>query len=458
MNKMASQTNHQALKNELEKKGVKFLLPTYVDMHGMSKTKAVPIAHFERMMGGSELCTGAAVDGVPQNMIDEEVAAHPDPASCIIQSWDPEIAWFASDLWCEGKPFESCSRNILKRVLAEAKSMGYTINLGLEPEFFVFREDEQGNTLPVSQRHNLTKPAYDVARLLENKDWWSEVVNAMNDMGWDVYSFDHEDGIGQFEIDFDFADALTMADRFIFFRRMVDAIARKHGAYATFMPKPFANYAGSGAHYNMSIADAKTGKNLCMLEGQDTHGCNLSEVSYNFIGGMMRHLPSICAVVAPTVNSYKRLVMRGSNSGYTWAPVFQSWGGNNRTNTVRVPSGGGRFELRVADPMCNPYLGAALTIAAGLEGIREKLDPGQPNSKNLYEEFEKAEAAQKPQQVELLPNTLKDALDAFEANPLAKKVFGEKMFDAWLDFKRQEWSSYTTHVSEWEQSRYMQFY
>lgn len=450
--------SHQALRHELESKGVKYLLPSYVDMHGASKTKAVPIAHLERMMGGSELCTGAAVDGVPQNMVDEEVAAHPDPASCIIQPWDPEVAWFASDLWCEGKPFEPCSRNILKRVLAEARSMGYTINLGLEPEFFVFRDDEDGKVLPVSKRQNLAKPAYDVPRLLENKDWWSEAIDAMNALGWDVYSFDHEDGIGQFEIDFTFSDALTMADRFVFFRRMIDAIARKHGARASFMAKPFGNYAGSGAHYNMSIADAKTGKNLCVPDGADSHGCNVSEVSYHFIAGLMRHLPAICAVVAPTVNSYKRLVMKGSESGYTWAPVFRSWGGNNRTNTVRIPRGGGRFELRVADPMCNPYLGAALTIAAGLEGIREKLDPGKPNSKNLYEEYERAQAAEQQMEIGLLPRTLEEALDAFEANLLTKKVFGDKMFDAWVEFKRAEWASYITHVSDWEHKRYMSFY
>lgn len=455
MNKMAAIEGLEALKRDLETKGVKYMLPSYVDMHGASKTKAVPLAHFDRMMRGSELCTGAAVDGVPQDMSDEEVAAHPDPASCMIQPWQRDIAWFASDLWCEGKPFEPCSRNILKRVLTEAKNMGYTINLGLEPEFFVFRRDEDGNVLPMSERLNLTKPAYDVPRLLDNKGWWSETVDAMNELGWDVYSFDHEDGIGQFEIDFAFADALTMADRFVFFRRMVDAIARKHGGFATFMAKPFANYAGSGAHYNMSIADAKTGKNLCVPEGKDPRGCDVSELSYNFIGGLLRHLPAISAVVSPTVNSYKRLVMKGSNSGYTWAPVFQNYGDNNRTNTLRIPGGGGRVELRLADPMCNPYLGAALTIAAGLEGIRENIDPGAPNTVNMYDKYQ---AEGKKSGVKLLPRTLAEALDAFETSALARKVFGDKMFTAWLDFKREEWASYANNVSDWEHKRYMQFY
>ncbi|GFO81923.1 MAG: type III glutamate--ammonia ligase [Methyloceanibacter sp.] len=455
MSKTKAQSGHQALKTELQKKGVKYLLPSYVDMHGASKCKVVPIDHLDRMMSGSELCTGAALDGVPQIISDEEVASHPDPESCIVQPWQREVAWFASDLWCEGKPFEPCSRNILKRVVAEARSMGYTINLGMEAEFFVFRKDDDGEVLPVSKRHNLQKPAYDVPRLLENMDWLSELIDAMNELGWDVYSFDHEDGIGQFEIDFAYADVLTMADRFVFFRRMADAICRKHGAFATFMPKPFGTYAGSGAHFNMSIAEAESGKNLCVPDREDPRGCNLSELGYQFIGGVMRHLPAISAVTAPTVNSYKRLILKGSNSGFTWAPVFQCYGDNNRTNTVRIPGGGGRVELRLVDPMCNPYLGAALTIAAGLEGIREGLDPGAPHLENMYEKTpeELSELG-----VKTLPRTLEEALDAFEADPLGRRVFGEKMFDAWLDYKRDEWLSYLNHVSDWEIQRYMNFY
>lgn len=455
MTKIETIENYASLKENLIKRGVQYLLPSYVDMHGASKSKMVPIEHFERMMGGSELCTGAALDGVPQIISDEEVAAHPDPTSCIVQPWQRQVAWFASDLWCEGKPFEPCSRNILKRVLKSAKDMGYTINLGMEAEFFVFREGEDGSILPVSERANLSKPAYDVPRLLENMGWLSETVDAMNEMGWDVYSFDHEDGVGQFEIDFAFSDALTTADRFVFFRRMADAIARKHGAFATFMPKPFGHYAGSGAHFNISIADAKTGKNLCVPDVPDRRGCDISEISYNFIGGMMDHLPALSAVVAPTVNSYKRLIMKGSNSGFTWAPVFQCYGDNNRTNTVRVPSGGGRVELRLVDPMCNPYLSAALTIAAGLEGIREGKDPGDPHFENMYE---KTPAELSEMGVRTLPRTLEEALDAFEADPLSRKIFGDKMHDAWLEFKRDEWLNYLNHVSDWEIKRYMHFF
>lgn len=440
-----------ALKVELQKKGVQYVIPSYVDMHGISKSKMVPIEHLERALAGSELCTGAALDGVPQEIHDEEVAAHPDPSSCVIQPWQPEAAWFASNLWCEGKPFEPCSRNILCRAVASAAELGYGLNLGMEAEYFIFQADEKGGFEPMSPQHHLQKPAYDVSRLLDNLPVIGETVQSMNQLGWDVYSFDHEDGIGQFEIDFAYADVLTMADRFVFFRRMADEIARKHGGFASFMPKPYPDYAGSGAHYNMSMFDLKSKKNL-FESTSDPRGCGLSKLGYQFLAGVLKHLPEICAVVAPTVNSYKRLILKGSNSGFTWAPVFQCYGNNNRTNTLRIPLGGGRVELRAADSACNPYLGSALVLAAGLEGIRDELDPGEPHSENMYL---KSEAELEKLGIEVLPRTLAEALDAFEASDLARSVFGEEMFRAWLGYKRQEWMSYLNHVSDWEHSRYL---
>ena len=351
------------LESQLVAEGVHYMLASYVDMHGVPKGKVVPIAHLSRMMSGSELCTGAALDGVPQDVSDEEVAAHPDPASCIVLPWRKDVAWFASNLWCQGKAFDACSRNILRRVLDKAADMGFTFNLGMEAEFFVLRDDDAGGFRPISDRKNLEKPAYDVVRMLDNMDWMGELVSSMNSLGWDVYSFDHEDGIGQFEVDFRYFDALSMADRYVFFRMMAHEIARKHGGFATFMPKPYGDRAGSGAHFNMSLADKRTGKNLFHDIG-DRRGCGLSKVGYQFLAGVLKHLPAICAVVAPTVNSYKRLVLRGSMSGFTWAPVWACYGNNNRTNTLRIPLGGGRVELRAADSSCNPYLGAAMVLAA----------------------------------------------------------------------------------------------
>ena len=448
---MNSKVPSSSLQQTLQEKGVKYLLPTYVDMHGVSKSKVVPTSHFERMLGGSELCTGAAVDGVPQEVSDEEISAHPDPASCVVLPWRRDTAWFASDLWCEGKPFEPCSRNILSRVLAQGRQMGFGVNAGIEAEFYVLRDGEHGSFSPVNTRDNLAKPAYDVARLLENLPWLGELVDGMNELGWGVYSFDHEDGIGQFEIDFKYSEALNVADRMVFFRLMADEIARRHGAFASFMPKPYADRAGSGAHFNMSMFDPKDKTNLFEAK-EDRRGCNLSKLGYHFIAGVLKHLPAICAVVAPTVNSYKRLVPRGIMPGFTWAPIFVSYGGNNRTNTVRIPLGGGRVELRLPDAACNPYLGLAMTIAAGLEGVRDKLDPGEPHNENMYL---RTQSQLTDLGVSLLPRSLGQALDAFQADPLGKVVMGEKMAAAWLSYKREEWHAYSVHVTDWEKSRYL---
>lgn len=438
----------------LADRGVKYMLASYVDMHGVSKGKVVPIAHLDRMMSGSELCTGAALDGVPQDVSDEEVAAHPDPASATQLPWMQDVAWFASDLWCKGKPFEACSRNILKRALDKAAGMGFAMNLGMEAEFFVLRDVAESGYEPLSNRKNLDKPAYDVSRMLDNMGWMDELVAAMNELGWDVYSFDHEDGIGQFEIDFRYFDALSMADRYVFFRLMANEIARKHGGFATFMPKPFVDRAGSGAHFNMSLADIKSSENL-FKSSEDARGCGLSKLGYQFLAGVLKHLPAICAVVAPTVNSYKRLVLKGSMSGFTWAPVWACYGSNNRTNTLRIPLGGGRVELRASDSSCNPYLGAALCLMAGLEGIQQDLDPGEPHVENMYL---KSEIDLRALGISRLPATLEEALNAFEADPLTKSTFGEDMWSSWLQFKREEWMSYINHVSDWEKSRYLKFY
>ena len=434
--------------------GVKYLLPSYVDLHGVSKSKMVPVDHYDRMLTGSELCTGAALDGVPQEVSEEEVASHPDPKSCRVLPWNREVAWFASDLWCKGQPFDACSRNILQRATAKAAAMGYTMNLGMEAEFFVLQDTENGGYKPLSDRKHLEKPAYDTARLLDNYGWISELVGAMNDLGWGVYSFDHEDGIGQFEIDFKYFDVLTMADNFVFFRWMAHEIARRHGGFATFMPKPYADRAGSGAHFNISLADPATGANLFATK-DDPRGCGLTTLGYQFIAGVLRHLPAICAVIAPTVNSYKRLILRGSMSGFTWAPIFCCYGDNNRTNTIRIPLGGGRMELRAADSACNPYLGAAMVLAAGLEGIEEGLDPGSPHQDNMYL---KTPAELDALGIRMLPRSLGEALDAFKADPLSEKVFGSSMFKAWSDYKADEWASYCNHVSDWEKSRYLKLF
>ncbi len=454
MNTHVATPEMDAVHSTLKARGVRYLLPSYVDLHGISKSKMVPLDRYAHILAGSELCTGAALDGVPQEVSEEEVAAHPDADSCLVLPWQQDVAWFASDLWCKGAPFDACGRNILKRQVARAEALGFRMNLGVEAEFFVLQDTPDGKFKPLSARHHLEKPAYDVARLLDNLPWLDELVSAMNSLGWGVYSFDHEDGIGQFEVDFKYFDCLKMADNFVFLRWMAHEIARKHGGFASFMPKPYGDRAGSGAHFNVSLADIKTGRNL-FETNDDPRSCGITELGYQFIAGVLRHLPAICAVVAPTVNSYKRLVLRGSMSGFTWAPVFACYGDNNRTNTIRIPLGGGRMELRAVDSSCNPYLGAALVLAAGLEGIEEGLDPGDPHRDNMYL---KTPAQLAALGINTLPQTLAEAVAAFAADSLGERVFGEAMRRTWIDYKETEWRSYLNHVSDWEKARYLKMF
>jgi len=450
----AAQPAQHAKIAALEEQGIRYGLASYVDLHGRPKCKAVPIAHFAQMLRGSELFTGAALDGVPQEVNDDEVAAHPDFARALVLPWQADTMWFPSDLWLGGAPFEACSRQILKRALAKAAAMGFTFNLGIETEFFLFRPTANGGFEPALKPDFLEKPAYDMRLLLNSMPVLDELVTAMNVLGWDVYSFDQEDALGQFETDFAYCDALTMSDRFTFFRLMAGQIAAKHGMFASFMPKPLANRTGSGAHYNMSLASIEGGANL-FVDEKDPRGCGLSQLGYQFIAGVLRHAKAICAVIAPTVNSYKRLIAQGSMSGFTWAPIFICYGNNNRTNMLRIPMAGGRVECRAADIACNLYLGAAMILAAGLEGIAERLDPGEPNTENMYHV---APDELRRRGIERLPQTLAEAVAEFERDPLSRDVMGDAMYRAFVAYKTEEWRKYHTHVSDWELKEYLRFF
>jgi glutamine synthetase len=450
---MSASVTPKALQAELEAQGVRYALASFVDLHGVCKAKAVPIDHLHAMASGSELFTGAALDGVPQDVSDDEVAAIPDLNSAVVLPWRPDTVWFASTLQLGSDPFEACSRNILSRVRDQAAAMGLCFNLGVETEFFVLRRESNGHLVPASASDTLDKPCYDLRGLLDNLDWLGELVQAMNGLGWGVYSFDHEDGNGQFETDFAYADCLTTADRVTFFRLMAREITRKHGLIASFMPKPFADRTGSGAHFNMSLADLQQGNNL--FAPADGSAAWVSQMGLQFIAGILRHAPAICAVMAPTVNSYKRLVVQGSMSGFTWAPVFVCYGNNNRTNMLRIPGAGSRVECRAADSSCNPYLAAAMLLAAGLEGIREGLDPGPPNLLNAYRLTPEERAARG---LTTLPRTLGEAIEAFAADPLSREVFGDAMAEAYIDFKRDEWNSFHSAISDWERDRYLELF
>ncbi|MCJ2132377.1 type III glutamate--ammonia ligase [Methylobacterium sp. E-045] len=440
------------LQDELRAKGVKYVIGAYVDIHGAQKAKVVPVDHLPQMAAGSERYTGYALDGLGQAPNEDELASVPDFSQLIQLPWESKLAWCPADLTFQGQPYPLSTRVALKTVMKEAEAMGFGFNLGIECEIFLLKQEADGSLHTPIPDDKLVKPCYDVRGFVDNFSWLDKVATTINDLGWDLYSFDHEDACGQFEFDFTYADALTMCDRLTFFRMMAKHYAKEEGLIATMMPKPFADRTGNGAHFNMSLSDKETGKNVFARDPKDDpRGLGLTETGYHFIGGVLKHGRALCAAFAPTVNSYKRLVRQGSMAGFSWAPVFNSYGSNNRTNSVRVPAGGGRCESRNADGAVNPYLAAALVLAAGLEGIRERIDPGAPNEDNLYD---LTDAQRAERGIEFLPQTLAEAVDAFAADPLVEKTLGKALRDEFIRYKRAEWQEYHLTVSAWEIERY----
>ncbi len=444
------------LHNDLKAAGVKYCAGNYVDLHGVPKAKVVPLSHFEDFIHGSELYTGYALDGLGQRPNDDEIASLPDPGLVIPLPWNPEVAWFPADNTLHGKPYEVNARVVLQKVLRQATAMGVGFNLGIECELFVLRLNPDGTVAIPNDDDNLNKSCYDFKRFMDRYGWLDKMATTIDQLGWGLYSFDHEDANSQFEFDFNYADALTSCDRFTFFRYMAKHYAAEEGLIATFMPKPFANRTGSGAHFNMSLFNPATGENLFKRpKSEDPRGLGLSDLGYHFTAGILRHGPALCAAFAPTVNSYKRLVRRGLMTYYSWAPVFNSYGRNNRTNSLRVPMAGGRVESRNADASVNPYLAAALVLAAGLEGIREKLDPGRPQEENLYEYTpEQLSAAG----ISELPRNLHEAVEAFASDPFVESVLGSELRNEFITYKSEEWRQYHQRISQWEIDQYARLF
>ena len=440
------------VQQDLMSRGVEYCVGAYVDIHGIPKAKVVPIGHLPQMAAGSERYTGYALDGLGQMPNDDELTSIPDLNHIIQLPWEPKVAWMPADNAFRGQPYPLSTRVALKNVLAQAAELGLGMNLGIECEIYVLKQDGAGALSIPNPDDKLVKACYDLRGFMDNFTWLDKVARCINDLGWDLYSLDHEDANGQYEFDFNYSDALTMCDRFIFFRYMAKHYAKEQGLLATMMPKPFAERTGTGAHFNMSLYDLKTGENKfsCPVE-DDPRGLGLTELGYHFIGGVLRHGEALCAAFAPTVNSYKRLVRQGAMTTFSWAPVFNSYGSNNRTNSIRVPAGGGRCESRNADGAVNPYLAATLALAAGLEGIREKIDPGAPNEDNLYAISERE---RKERGIGFLPQTLQGAVAAFAADPLVTDTLGVALRDEFIRYKTEEWESYHLSISQWEVDRY----
>ena len=440
-------------REELREQGVLYCLSAYVDVHGIPKAKAVPIEHFSRMMKGSELFTGAAIDGLGQGPADDELSLWPDLDAVTVLPWEPTVAWAPGHLHYHNEAYGMDSRTILRQQTDRLAEHGLQFNLGVETEFFLVHREGTG-IRPANPRDVLARAAYDVTGLLENLPFLDELIGYMNQLGWDVHSFDHEDANSQFELDFSYTDVMSMADRFVLWRMMTKLLARKHGFEATFMPKPYGDRTGNGGHFNMSMSDLESGENR-FADRDDPRGAGVTKLAYQFIAGVLRHAPAISAVTAPIVNSYKRLIKTGSMTGFTWAPVYISYGANNRTHMLRIPMGGGRVESRAVDTSVNPYLAAAMLLGAGLEGIEEDLDPGDPIPLDMYVQ---SDEQLQEMGVSVLPRTLLEAVEAFEADPLSERVFGPELKSSYVELKTQEWWEYHNAVSAWEYDRYLDFF
>ena len=446
-----------AVRERLREQGVRYLFGAYVDAHGVPKSKCVPIDHLEGAAAGSELYTVGALEGMGElGPNEDECRGLPDLARVTVLPWDRRYAIAPADLDYHGAPYTHDSRAVLKRQIAAAAELGLSFQVGVEPEVYVLRQVD-GEWVPwmPDDAYNVPTRGYDVEATILADAFLEPMVEHMTALGWDVYSFDHEGGDGQYEFEFRHAEALEMADRMLIFRLMAKHVARTLGCIATFMPKPFDHGFGSGAHVNMSLADLETGENRFEADEADASSNGhrgYSRLAYHFTAGLLRHARALTAVACPTVNSYKRLVPVGHMDHITWAPVYQAYGHNNRTLLCRLPMNRRCAELRIADSASNFYLVMGLALAAGLEGIREELDPGAPVNVDTYSVGEKQLARQG---IARLPRNLGEALDALEHDDLARTVLGPEFHASYLELKRAEWDTYNTVVSAWERDHYL---
>lgn len=449
----ALQDDHAALAAELAGQGVKYAAGGWIDVNGRSKSKIVPIDHLPNLLAGSERYTPRGMGDLGRmNPYEDEVVAMPDLDTLQVLPWDRRFVWMAADMAYGGtEPFALCPRSTLKRQLAKAADQGFVVNLGIETEFYVYKpvEDENDELVPMAASSLMNPtPAYDLESTFDSMPFLDRMVDAMSELGFGVYSFDHEGGDGQYEFDFGYAPALQTADRISLFRIMTRQIAKQCGLMATFMPKPVTGGWGSGHHYNMSLENAETGDNL-FRDADDPAGKGWSKTAYSFTAGILRHAPALAAVATPTVNSYKRLAPRLADGSISWAPTFAAYGHNNRSCLLRMPANRPAVENRGVDSAANTYLAFALMLAAGLEGIELGLDPGDPVEGATYDWS--GSGAQAPR----LPRTLLEAVEAFEADPLVHEVFATQFVSEYTDMKRREWDDFHAEVTPWERRRYL---
>ena len=419
-----------------KQKGVKYFMVSYTDLFGGQRAKLVPTQAINEMAVDGAGFAGFAtwLDLTPAH---PDLMAVPDADSAIQLPWKKDVAWVAARATMEGKMVDQAPRNVLERLVAEAAKDGLHVKTGVEPEFFILSADGSQISDPYDTAE---KPCYDQQAVMRRYDVIAEICDYMLELGWEAYQNDHEDAVGQFEMNWKYDDALQTADKHSFFKFMTKSIAEKHGFRATFMPKPFKGLTGSGCHAHISVwsKDGKT--NVFADKGKEL---GLSDRGRTFLGGIMKHASALAAICNPTVNSYKRINAPRTSSGATWAPNSVTWTGNNRTHMVRVP-GPGRFELRLPDGAANPYLLQAVIIAAGLDGVRTKADPGKRHDIDMYQMGHTVKDAPK------LPLNLLDALREYDKDTTLKAMMGEEFSTAYLKLKQKEWDSYAAHFSRWE--------
>ena len=403
-------------------KKIKYFLISFVDLFGILRSKLVPARAIADMQKNGAGFAGFAtwLDMPPA---DTDMFAIPDPDSLIQLPWNKEVGWLASDLWMGGKPVSASPRVMLNNQIKNLSRKSLEMKSGVECEYFLISPDGSGIA---DTRDTQSKPCYDQSALMRRYDLIKEICDSMIELGWGPYQNDHEDANGQFEMNWDYSDCLVTADRHVFFKFMVKALAEKHGLRATFMPKPFENLTGNGCHAHISLWSGKTNK---FLDTGNRYG--LSKLAYNFLAGIMQNAESLSAFFNPTINSYRRINAPPTKSGASWSPSSISYSGNNRTHMIRIPDPG-RFELRLMDGSANPYLLQAGVIASGLYGIENKVDPGQPLTCNMYTDYKNYPNLSK------LPDDLEDALDKLEQNKVLKEAFGEEVINSYLKLKKQE--------------------
>ena len=417
-------------------KGIKYFLVSFVDLFGTMRAKIVPATAIDAISKSGAGFAGFAVwfDMTPAH---PDILAMPDPDSVIQLPWKPEVAWVTGDLIMDGKAVEQNPRQVLKRVITKAAAQGYELKSGVECEYFLIQPDGKA----ISDAADIqAKPCYDQQALMRRYDVIAEICDNMIALGWRPYQNDHEDANGQFEMNWEYDSALKTADRHAFFKYMVKSIAEKHGLRATFMPKPFPHLTGNGCHGHLSLWSSTTGKNLF----EDAKGeLGLSAMGYHFVAGVMHAAEAVAAITIPTVNSYKRLNAPPTLSGATWSPNTITYAGNNRTHMIRIPDAG-RFELRLADGAANPYLLQAALLVAGLDGMKNKRDPGKRLDIDMYAEGHTVKNARR------LPLNLLDALRAFDQSTVLREGLGDEFSSAYLKLRYDDWNKYSRHLTEWE--------